>query len=199
IPQALKVFFKKYLRQTVHLDMNQGITPEKITHHLIALKHQNAAEKVVALSNVIQPYVAIVFVNNNEYADELGESLRKTGLNVEMHKEVNFYIHRIGRTARAGLEGTAISFYQEEDIPLIESLEQKGITFQYSKVKNNELIPVKRYNERYTRKDITTDLDKEAWKRVKKPKKVKPGYKKKMKQEQEKVKRQLKKQHKRNK
>src|SRR5699024_8574967 len=45
IPQALKVFFKKYLRQTVHLDMNQGITPEKITHHLIALKHQNAAEK----------------------------------------------------------------------------------------------------------------------------------------------------------
>src|SRR5699024_12364585 len=55
IPQALKVFFKKYLRQAVHLDMNQGITPEKITHHLIALKHQNAAEKVVALSNVIQP------------------------------------------------------------------------------------------------------------------------------------------------
>src|SRR5699024_5878137 len=139
-------------------------------------------------------------------------------INVEMPKEVNFYIHRIGRTARAGLEGTAISFYQEEDIPLIESLEQKGITFQYSEVKNNELIPVKRYNERYTRKDITTDLENEAWKRGKKPKKnikteqykenkkrekqpkkVKPGYKKKMKQEQEKVKRQLKKQHKRNK
>src|SRR5699024_11175260 len=53
-------------------------------------------------------------------------------INVEMLKEVNFYIHRIGRTARARLEGTAISFYQEEDIPLIESLEQKGITFQYS-------------------------------------------------------------------
>src|SRR5699024_10591512 len=70
IPQAIKVLFKKYLRQTVHLDMNQGITPEKITHHLIALKHQNAAEKVVALSNVIQPYVAIVFVNSKEYANE---------------------------------------------------------------------------------------------------------------------------------
>lgn len=247
IPQALKIFFKKYLRQAVHLDMNQGITPEKITHHLIALKHQNAADKVMALSNVIQPYVAILFVNSKEYANELGETLKMNGLNVgilhgglknrertritkaifdhqfeyivatdlasrgidikgashvinvEMPKEVNFYIHRIGRTARAGLEGMAISFYQEEDIPLIESLEQKGITFQYSEVKNNELIPVKRYNERYVRKDITTELDKEAWKRVKKPKKVKPGYKKKMKHEQEKVKRQLKKQHKRNK
>src|SRR5699024_9848041 len=108
-------------------------------------------------------------------------------------------IHRIGRTARAGLEGTAISFYQEEDIPLIESLEQKGITFQYSEVKNNELIPVKRYNERYTRKDITNELEQEAWKKINTQKKVKHGYKKKMKQEQEKVKRQLKKQHKRNK
>src|SRR5699024_12475655 len=109
-------------------------------------------------------------------------------------KEVNFYIHRIGRTARARLEGTAISFYQEEDIPLIESLEQKGITFQYSEVKNNELIPVKRYNKRYNRKDITTDLDKEAWKRINKTKKEKPDDKKKKKQEQEKMKRQLKKQ-----
>src|SRR5699024_12391335 len=98
-----------------------------------------------------------------------------------MPKEVKFYIHRIGRTARAGVEGTAISFYQEEDIPLIESLEQKGSTFQYSEVKNNELSPVKRYNERYTRKDMTTDLDKEARKRAKKAKKVKPGNKRKKK------------------
>src|SRR5699024_4194924 len=171
----------------VHLDMNQGITPEKITHHLIALKHQNAAEKVVALSNVIQPYVAIVFVNSKEYANELGETLKTNGLNVgilhgglknrertritkaicdhqyeytvatdlasrgsaikgaslvihvEMPKEGNYYIHRIGRTARAGLEGTEISLYQEGDIPLIESLQQKGITFQCSAARNNDL------------------------------------------------------------
>src|SRR5699024_5713438 len=116
-----------------------------------------------------------------------------------MPKEVNFYIHRIGQTARAGLEGTEISFYQEEDIQLIDSIEKKGITVQYSEVKNNELIQVKTYNDRYTGKENKNDIDKEAWKRVKKPKKVKPGYKKKMKQEQEKVKRQLKKQHKRNK
>src|SRR5699024_10583817 len=120
-------------------------------------------------------------------------------INVEMPKEVNFYIHRIGRTARAGLEGTVISFYQEEDIPLIESLEQKGITFHYSELKYNELIQVKRYNERYIRIDNTTNLDKETIKRIKKPKKVKTGNKKKMKQEQEKEKRQLTKQHKRNK
>src|SRR5699024_11221235 len=123
------------------------------------------------LINVIHTYIAIVFVNSKEYANELDKILKTNGMNivilhggiknrestritkaifdhqyeyivatdlasrgidikgashvinVEMPKEVNFYIHRIGRTARAGLEGTAISFYQEEDIPLIESLE----------------------------------------------------------------------------
>lgn len=242
IPQALQVFFKKYLRQSVHLDIKQGFTPEKLTHHLIALKHQNVADKVIALSDIIQPYVALLFVNSKEYADELGTVLKANGLNigvlhgglssrertrvtkaifdhkyeyiiatdlasrgidikgashvinVEMPKEIDFYIHRIGRTARAGLEGMAVNFYKETDIPLIESLEQKGIVFQYSNIKNGDLIPVKRYNERDSRKDVTTELDKEAWKRVKKPKKVKPGYKKKMKQEQEKVKRHLKQQ-----
>src|SRR5699024_4008529 len=162
------------------------------------------------LSNVIQPYVAIVFVNSKEYANELGETLKTNGLNVGiLHGGLkNRERTRITKAifdhqyeyivatdlASRGIDIKGASHVINVEIQIIENLEKKGINFQYSEVKNNELIPVKRYNERYTRKDITTDLDKEAWKRVKKPKKVKPGYKKKMKQEQEKVKRQLKKQ-----
>src|SRR5699024_12844007 len=118
-------------------------------------------------------------------------------INVELPKEVEFYIHRVGRTARAGLEGTAISFFTEEDIPLIEQLERKGIKFLYSDTKDGEWIESKRYNKRQLRKNVRTDLDQQAWRQVKKPKKVKPGYKKKMKRQQERAKQRLKKENRR--
>src|SRR5690625_1346127 len=93
--------------------------------------------------------------------------------------------------SRAGLEGMAISFYTENDTPLIQQLEKKGITFVYSEIKDGEWVEAKRYNKRQLRKNTSTQLDQEAWKYVKKPKKVKPGYKKKMKKQQQKVKRRL--------
>lgn len=112
-------------------------------------------------------------------------------INVELPKEVDFYIHRVGRTARAGREGSAISFYTDEDIKLIEQLEKNGIKFTFTDAQNGEWIERQRWNERKTRKIVDSSLDQEAWKRVKKPKKIKPGYKKRMKEEQQKIKKQL--------
>lgn len=112
-------------------------------------------------------------------------------INAALPKEEDFYIHRVGRTARAGLEGLAVSFYDDEDISLIERLENNGIEFIYSDIKDGEWIKAKPWNERFRRKRTTTNIDQEAWKRVRKPKKVKPGYKKKMKKEQEAIKRKL--------
>lgn len=239
IPQPLHHFIKKYLRRPTHLKIENGLAPESMTHRLIEKKHQDVAEKIYQISQIIQPYVALLFTNSKEAADELAENLQQKGLNVgvlhgglssrerkrmvkailelkyeyivatdlasrgidikgashvinvELPKEVDFYVHRVGRTARAGLEGTAISFYTEEDTALIEQLEKKGITFTYSDIKNGEWITTKRYNKRQLRKNVTTDIEKEAWKFVKKPKKVKPGYKKKMKRQQERAKRRL--------
>src|SRR5699024_4008382 len=105
-------------------------------------------------------------------------------INAQLHKEEDFYIHRLGRTARAGMEGTAISLYNEADLKLIEKLEQEGLQFIYSDVKKGELVEAKSWNERRLRTKATTNIEQEAWKCVKKKKKVKPGYKKKMKQEQ---------------
>ncbi|OZU89951.1 DEAD/DEAH box helicase [Virgibacillus indicus] len=112
-------------------------------------------------------------------------------INAQMPKEEEFYIHRVGRTARAGMEGTAISFYQESDIKLIEKLEQKGLNFIYADVKHGQWQDAKPWNERSLRTKKTTDIEKEAWKRVRKTTKVKPGYKKKMKKQQESIKKQL--------
>lgn len=112
-------------------------------------------------------------------------------INASLPKEEEFYIHRVGRTARAGREGTAISLYEEADLKLIDKLEQKGLEISYVDIKNNEFVESKAWNTRQLRKDNTTNIEKEAWKQVRKVKKVKPGYKKKMKQEQESIKRKL--------
>lgn len=112
-------------------------------------------------------------------------------INAQLPKEEDFYLHRVGRTARAGMKGTAISFYSEEDIKLIQLLEKKGVEFTYSDVRNGDWVQAKPWNKRVLRKQTTTDVEREAWKQVKRPKKVKPNYKKKMKKEQEAIKRNL--------
>lgn len=112
-------------------------------------------------------------------------------INADLPKQLEFYIHRVGRTARAGLEGTAISIYSEEDLPLIRKLEEKKVDIAYVEVKNGEFVEANHWNPRKRRQNKPTVLEKEAWKRVKKPKKVKPGYKKKLRKEQEKIKKQL--------
>lgn len=112
-------------------------------------------------------------------------------INAQLPKEEDFYVHRVGRTARAGMKGDAISFYTDEDIPLIEELEKQGVEFSYVDVKDGKWIKSQRWDVRSKRKKSSTTIDQEAWKMVRKPKKVKPGYKKKMKQQQEQYKKQL--------
>ena len=239
IPQRLEHFFKKYLKNPLHVKIDDHLSPETMEHRLIALKHRSEADIITDLSKTIQPYLAIIFTNGKEHANQLDAQLQEKGLaaglihgglsprerkrvlkdiqnlryqyivatdlasrgidikgvshviNAQLPKEEDFYIHRVGRTARAGMEGTAISLYNEADLKLIEKLEQKGLQFIYSDVKKGELVEAKSWNERRLRTKATTNIEQEAWKRVKKKKKVKPGYKKKMKQEQEAIKRQL--------
>lgn len=112
-------------------------------------------------------------------------------INAALPKEQEFYIHRVGRTARAGLEGSAISLYTEDDTKLIDQLEQKGLEISYVDIVDQDFVEAKPWNKRQLRQKNTTALEKEAWKQVRKTKKVKPGYKKKMKKEQQNIKRKL--------
>src|SRR5690625_3141202 len=65
-------------------------------------------------------------------------------INAQLPKEVNFYVHRVGRMARAGLEGMALSLYTEEDSALIHKLESENVSFTFSDVREGELIPTRR-------------------------------------------------------
>ncbi|WP_368900656.1 DEAD/DEAH box helicase [Oceanobacillus oncorhynchi] len=239
IPQRLQHFFKKYLRNPEYIKMEEHFSPETMEHRLILKKHRDEAKIIWDISKTIHPYLALVFTNGKQQANELAEALGGYGLdvgvihggltprerkrvlkeiqqlryqyvvatdlasrgidikgvshiiNAQLPKEEHFYIHRVGRTARAGLEGTAVSIYSEEDARLIERLEQKGLTFSFVEVKQGEWTEDKSWNERTRRKTEDTSNDREAWKRVRKAKKVKPGYKKKQKQQQQQIKRQL--------
>jgi ATP-dependent RNA helicase DDX21 len=52
-------------------------------------------------------------------------------IQVEPPKEVETYIHRAGRTARAGRVGTCITFYGKKHLQNIQMIEQRaGIVFQ---------------------------------------------------------------------
>ncbi|MET3682432.1 ATP-dependent RNA helicase CshB [Alkalibacillus flavidus] len=241
IPKGLQPFLTKYLTNPEHIQIDEHVlSPEQLEHRLIPLKHREPAAVIEEASKLIHPYIALIFVNKKEHADQLADSLRDRGLdvgvihgglkprerkrmlkdvkalryeyivatdlaargidipgvshvfNAEIPFDVESYIHRVGRTARAGLEGTAVSLYHDDDLTVIQELEERGITFENYDIKNGEWVPVKKWNERKQREKQEQQLDQQAWKKVKKRKQVKPGYKKKMKQEKDKFKKDLK-------
>ena len=71
-------------------------------------------------------------------------------INYELPDELEFFIHRVGRTARAGLEGNAITLYDPSEEDKIVRIEAMGIPFVHEEVKNGEWVEVK---ERHARKD----------------------------------------------
>nr|KAF6279921.1 hypothetical protein mMyoMyo1_010174 [Myotis myotis] len=82
----------------------------------------------------------IIFVNQKKGCDALAKSLEKMGhdvagrgsdiqdvsmvVNYDMAKNIEDYVHRIGRTGRAGKSGVAITFLTKEDSAVFYELKQ---------------------------------------------------------------------------
>jgi len=110
-------------------------------------------------------------------------------INYELPDDLEFFIHRVGRTARAGLKGTAITLYEPTDEDAIIRIEKMGIPFVHVDVIDGEWSELKERHNRKNRKKTTEDeIDVKAKSLVRKPKKVKPGYKRNMRWEMDKVK-----------
>lgn len=107
-------------------------------------------------------------------------------INFELPQDVEFYVHRTGRTARANKSGVALSFYDHDSYEYLDVLEKRSIKFEFKQIKNGELIEAKDRNAR-EKKEFKQTAMSEASKLVRKPKKVKPGYKKKRQREMKKV------------
>ncbi|MBS9337650.1 DEAD/DEAH box helicase [Fructobacillus parabroussonetiae] len=96
--------------------------------------------------------------------------------------ELEFFVHRVGRTGRNGLSGTAVTLYGPDEENKIAELEKLGIVFQNKQIKNEDIVDVKDRKARYQRQATTKKLDPEMVGMVKKKKKkVKPGYKRQIK------------------
>jgi ATP-dependent RNA helicase CshB len=109
-------------------------------------------------------------------------------INYELPRDPEFYIHRSGRTGRINFDGKCISLYDFEDNTYLDILEAKGIVSQHKAIKNNQLTEINQRNKRQKRVRPENELDYQAKAKVRKPKKVKPGYKKKYNQKVEKEK-----------
>lgn len=106
-------------------------------------------------------------------------------------RELDYYVHRSGRTGRNGQNGICYALYNKQDDEMIRSLEVKGISFHHRSVKHGDFTDLEPIHKKKVKKD--DPLEKEIAKIVStKKKQVKPGYKKKRKQEVEKLKRKAK-------
>lgn len=106
-------------------------------------------------------------------------------INYELPTDLDFYIHRVGRTARAGHSGIALTVYEDSDEDALNRLEKMGIEFKNADFQNKEWVELKDRNKRKNRKKQVDEIDLKAKSLIQKPKKVKPGYKKKMQRETE--------------
>lgn len=106
-------------------------------------------------------------------------------INYELPTDLDFYIHRVGRTARADYSGVACTFYDHADEDALVRLEKMGITFINMDIDKNEMVKIGERNKRKQRLKQVDEIDKRAQSLVKKPKSVKPGYKKKKSREVE--------------
>lgn len=230
IPQKLQPFLKKYLTQPViEKIQNKTIIADTIDNWLISTKGRDKNSQILQMAKILQPYMAMIFVNTKERADDLHGFLINNGLKVaKIHggipprerkrimnqvknmdyeyivatdlaargidiegvshvindaipQDLSFFVHRVGRTGRNGLPGTAITLYQPSDDSDIRELEKSGISFISKVIKDDEFQDTYDRDRRQNREKTREKLDTEMIGLVKKKKKkVKPAYKKKI-------------------
>ena len=103
-------------------------------------------------------------------------------INDDLPTDLEYFVHRVGRTGRNGMKGTAITLYEPAEDDLIAKLEERGVKFVPKELKNGQLVHTHDRNRRKHYKRRQNELDPSMKGYVKKTKKkVKPGYKKRIK------------------
>ena len=166
----------------------------KLTHQL-----RNDGVKVGEIHGDLQPRERKQMmrrIHNNEYQYIVATDIAARGIdidgvshviNMEFPTEKDFYIHRSGRCGRGSYTGECFSMYDTSNQAMTEALEKKGIHFLMKEIKKGHLVDAGERQKRKNRTHEPSELEKEVAKIVRKPRKVKPGYKKKRKAEVEKL------------
>ncbi|PSL41194.1 ATP-dependent RNA helicase CshB [Planomicrobium soli] len=237
IPEKLKPFLKKYMESPIHVHIgDKRPTAEGLDFYLVPVRSKKKVERLIDVMDIINPYLAIIFVNTRTNADYVATELSKKGIrvgrihgdlaprervkmmkqirdleyqyivatdlaargidiqgvshviNYELPEDLEFFIHRVGRTARAGMKGLAITLFKPEEEDAIVRVEKMGIPFQQKDIVKGEFVDLKERHSRKNRVRTANAADEKAKSMVHKPKAVKPGYKKKMKWKMDEIK-----------
>lgn len=179
----------------IYLAMIFANTKEKVEKVTYALREKGF--KVAMLHGGVESRARkrlMKQIQNLEYQYVVATDLAARGIdiegvshvvNLEIPKELDFFIHRVGRTGRNGLAGKSVTFYLPSDDSSVVQLEKRGITFKPVQIKDGEIVETFDRNRRAKRTDTKVKAPDTVIKgMVKKAKQnVKPGYKKKLKQE----------------
>jgi len=228
IPERIQPFLKKYLDSPLFLTVpNERLTNLSIRHRLLKTKERDRMNVLKELLGSFRPYLAILFANTKESAEEIHRFLREWGydaalihgglesrkrkqilrqihelgfvyvvatdiisrgididgishiINVELPDDVEFYVHRSGRTGRMAKDGECISLYGYEDDTYLDKLEQKGLHPTYVQLADGVLVDAPTRKGREARNKPAPDVAKVRKIVGNKPTTVKPGYKKK--------------------
>lgn len=98
-------------------------------------------------------------------------------INFDLPNDVEFYIHRTGRTARFNQTGYAYSLYAYQDDQYVKMLQEKGLKPTFVKISDGQILETKFFIKKEP--GFAKKIEEEVHSKVKMPKKVKPGYKKK--------------------
>jgi ATP-dependent RNA helicase CshB len=226
IPNGLRHFLRKYLEKVKTITLKEkNLTTENIEHLMLQCKAKQKEQVLLDLLKLINPFLAIIFVNSKEGVDELSMMLAKEGyrvgklhgamedrarkqmikrinslefqyivasdiaargidiqgvshvINFDLPKDIEFYIHRTGRTARHNNTGYAYSLYAYQDDGYVKGLQAKGLQPKFVKISNNEIVESKFFVKK--EQGFVKTIESEIHAKTKMPKKVKPGYKKK--------------------
>ena len=229
--KKLRPFLRKYMyNPVIEVVANKHVISPTIDNWLVSTKGRDRNKLIYDLLTMGEPYLALVFANTKERADELTNYLRSQGLKVakvhggiqprqrkrimreiqnldyqfvvatdlaargidiegvshvindDIPEDLEFFVHRVGRTGRNGMKGTAITLYEPSEEKLIDELESMGVHFVPKAVKNGEIVDSYDRNRREKRQTRKESMDPKLRGFVKKEKKKrKPGYKKKIK------------------
>ncbi|KRM59209.1 DEAD/DEAH box helicase [Secundilactobacillus malefermentans] len=132
-------------------------------------------------------------VQNLDYQFVVATDLASRGIDIDgvshvindgIPEDLDFFIHRVGRTGRKGMAGIAITLYTPDEESKITEIESMGIKFQPKAIQNGEVVDSYDRNRRKQRSHGHEELDGALKAKINKTKKkVKPGYKKKIKKE----------------
>ncbi|AGM25950.1 ATP-dependent RNA helicase [Spiroplasma syrphidicola EA-1] len=121
-------------------------------------------------------------------------------ISIDLPNNLEYYIHRSGRTGRGQYTGKSYVLYDTKNLNLVKQLEQWGITFEYQKWNSsNELVTInlepvrKKYQPQTTTNEVNKIINR--YKTKNNNKKVKPGYKKKRKEEIDNLTKQIRREH----